>query len=81
MRTHQDVEANVFVLLNWYEYICTGANMSLFDSEIIERMRGHAMRLTWQDYYDYIMAQRKVSKKAWSEYDYWIKSGSGQAQG
>lgn len=80
IRSHPDVESQVFRLLNLYEGICLGVRHGLFDGEIVESMRGDALRLTWRDYKPYIEAHRAVSPdnaRAWSACEAWAAARPG----
>lgn len=56
---NEAVQSQVFRLLNLYEGICTGGEEGRFSLDIIEEMRGDALRETWKDYDEYIVAHRK----------------------
>ncbi|ESZ21401.1 DUF4760 domain-containing protein [Mesorhizobium sp. L48C026A00] len=56
---NEAVQSQVFRLLNLYEGICIGGEEGLFSLDIIEEMRGDALRETWKDYDEYIVAHRK----------------------
>jgi hypothetical protein len=76
IKSHGDVEDQVFRLLNLYEGICNGANQSLFDSELVESIRGDALRATWRDYAGYVDAHRGAASdnaRAWNACETWVK--------
>ncbi|NGO51592.1 DUF4760 domain-containing protein [Allomesorhizobium camelthorni] len=76
---NRDVQLQVFRLLNLYESICTGAEVGLLSKEIIEKMRGDALRETWRDYRSYISDHRKKepsTRRAWDSCDVWIAQES-----
>jgi hypothetical protein len=56
---NEAVQSQVFRLLNLYEGICIGGEEGLFSLDIIEQMRGDALRKTWKDYDEYIVAHRR----------------------
>ncbi|WP_029871420.1 DUF4760 domain-containing protein [Rhizobium leguminosarum] len=66
------IQTQVYKLLNLYDYVCLGANRGLFDIDMIEEMRGDALRKTWQDYGVYIENHRKkgeAQSRAWVNCD------------
>jgi Domain of unknown function (DUF4760) len=69
------VQLQVFRLLNIYDFVCLGAKEGLFSEDIIEQMRGDALRQTWADYGSYITAHRKAkpsTARAWDNCDDWV---------
>lgn len=69
---HSGVQTQVFRLLNLYDYVCLGGKTNLFSLEVIQQMRGDALRQTWADYGEYIKVHRLQSdqnKRAWENCD------------
>jgi hypothetical protein len=78
---NRDVQLQVYRLLNIYDFICLGAKEGLFSQDIIEKMRGDALRQTWRDYQSYIADHRKIgiaSAHAWDNCDSWIAPPAAQ---
>ena len=71
---HSKVEAQVFRLLNEYDFICLGGNAERFNNDLINRIRGNALSKTWKQYGKYIEEYRKEKDPdAWIECDEWLK--------
>ncbi|MER9300733.1 hypothetical protein NKI38_30330 [Mesorhizobium sp. M0621] len=71
-KDHYAVQTQVYRLLNLYDYVCLGGKTNLFSLELIQQMRGDALRQTWADYGAYIKAHREKSdqsKRAWENCD------------
>ena len=72
---NSDVQNLVYGILNKYAYLCTGANMDIFSSDTIKRLRSHALDQTWKDYRRYIDNYRRSGEDredAWAECDDWL---------
>jgi hypothetical protein len=69
----EDVQGVVYRLLNIYDFVCLGAKVQLLSKEIVEDMRGDALRETWKQYGDYIRQRRTVPAglNAWKQCDNW----------
>jgi len=64
-----DIVSKVLVVLNEYEELCAGANMKLYNNEIIETLRGDSLQATFTDYEPFIHQWRKgpKAKNAWEQ--------------
>ena len=51
--------AKIRSYLSLWELLSTGVNLSVLDEEIVDRFAGTSAVTTWNNYYDYILAQRK----------------------
>ena len=77
IRTDTEVEGLVFQLLNEYDYVCLASNRGVFSREIVEKIRGDALRRTWESYNSYIANYRKAQNPdAWKECDDWVANTS-----
>ncbi len=59
---------DVLLVLNLYEEVCHGIQLGLFDAEIVEDLRGDALKATFKDYNSFIVKWRngpEQSKNAW----------------
>jgi hypothetical protein len=65
---HRDVQTQVYRLLNLYEFACIATEDRLFSQDVVEDLRGDALRETWQDYHEYVVAHRgrqSQNSRAW----------------
>jgi hypothetical protein len=72
-------EADVFKLLNIYDFICLGGNQDLLSNKLISIMRQDALKKTWADYHEYIDEHRHLGPEtsgAWGQCDIWLKNNS-----
>jgi hypothetical protein len=72
---HYDVQTQVYRLLNLYEFTCIGMKNGLFAKDVVEDMRGDALRQTFLEYQPYILAHRKLKPQnanAWNACDTFI---------
>lgn len=71
------VLSKVLLVLNEYEELCAGLNMNLYSQEIVQTLRGDALKSTFIDYKAFISQWRKEPRanRAWKQCEKFLEKG------